>query len=130
MTEQTTTGITGILNVAVPVSDHDRAIQFYCGTLGFESRRDATFGPGLRWVEVAPPGADTTIALAPRGDGQSGGVDTGIRLATTDAEATHASLAAQGVDVDNILRVPGVPLMFSLRDADGNSIYVVEARPA
>jgi predicted enzyme related to lactoylglutathione lyase len=130
MTEQTTTGITGILNVAVPVGDHDRALRFYCGTLGFESRRDATFGPGLRWVEVAPPGADTTIALAPRSDGQSGGIDTGIRLATADAEATHASLAAQGVDVDEILRMPGVPLMFSLRDAEGNSIYVVEARPA
>ena len=130
MSEQTTTRITAILNVAVPVSDHDRALQFYCGTLGFETRRDATFGPGLRWVEVAPPGAATTVALAPRNDGQSGGVDTGIRLATADAEATHAYLSSQGVDVDDVLRMPGVPLMFSLRDADGNSLYVVEAGPA
>ena len=130
MTEQTTTRITGILNVAVPVSDHDRALQFYCGTLGFETRRDDTFGPGLRWAEVAPPGAATTVALAPLTDGQTGGVDTGIRLATADAEATHAYLASQGVDVDDILRMPGVPLMFSLRDADGNALYVVEAGPA
>jgi catechol 2,3-dioxygenase-like lactoylglutathione lyase family enzyme len=130
MSEQTTTRLTGILNVAVPVSDHDRALQFYCGTLGFETRLDATFGPGLRWVEVAPPGAETTVALAPRNDGQSGGVDTGIRLATADAEATHAYLGSQGVDIDDILRMPGVPLMFSLRDADGNSLYVVEAAAA
>jgi predicted enzyme related to lactoylglutathione lyase len=130
MSEQTTTSITGILNVAVPVIDHDRALQFYCTTLGFEIRRDATFGPGLRWVEVAPPGAEITIALAPRNDGQSGGVDTGIRLATADAEATHEYLGSQGVDVDDILRMPGVPLMFSLRDAEGNSLYVVEAGPA
>jgi predicted enzyme related to lactoylglutathione lyase len=130
MSEQTTTRITGILNVAVPVSDHDRALQFYGGTLGFETRRDATFGPGLRWVEVAPPGAETTIALAPRGDGQSGSVDTGIRLATADAEVTHAYLKSQGVDLDDILRMPGVPLMFSLRDAEGNSLYVVESGPA
>jgi catechol 2,3-dioxygenase-like lactoylglutathione lyase family enzyme len=128
MTEQTTT-ITGILNVAVPVSDHDRALQFYCGVLGFETRLDATFGPGLRWVEVAPPGAETTVALAPRNDGQSGGVDTAIRLATAKAEATHAYLVSHGVDVDDILRMPGVPLMFSLRDADGNTLYVVEASP-
>jgi catechol 2,3-dioxygenase-like lactoylglutathione lyase family enzyme len=130
MNEQTTTRITGILNVAVPVRDHDRALQFYCGTLGFETRRDATFGPGLRWVEVAPVGAEITIALAPRNDSQSGGVDTGIRLSTADAEATHAYLASQGVDLDDILRMPGVPLMFSLRDAEGNSLYVVEAGPA
>jgi catechol 2,3-dioxygenase-like lactoylglutathione lyase family enzyme len=130
VTEQTTTSITGILNVAVPVSDHDRALEFYGGTLGFEIRRDATFGPGLRWVEVAPPGAQTTVALAPSNGGQSGGVDTGIRLATADAEATHAYLGSKGIDVDDILRVPGVPLMFSLRDTDGNSLYVVEAGPA
>lgn len=130
MNEQTTTTITGILNVAVPVSDHDRALRFYCGTLGFETRRDATFGPGLRWVEVAPRGAETTVALAPRNAGQSGGVDTGIRLATADAEATHAYLGSQGVDVDDILRMPGLPIMFSLRDAEGNSLYVVEAGPA
>jgi catechol 2,3-dioxygenase-like lactoylglutathione lyase family enzyme len=130
MNEQTTTRITGILNVAVPVSDHDRALQFYCGTLGFETRRDATFAPGLRWVEVAPPGAETTVALTPRNDSQSGGVDTGIRLATADAEATHVYLGSQGVDVDDILRMPGVPLMFCLRDADGNSLYVVEVSPA
>jgi predicted enzyme related to lactoylglutathione lyase len=130
MSEKTTTRISGILNVAVPVSDHDRALQFYGGTLGFETRRDATFGPGLRWVEVAPPGAQTTIALAPRPDGQSGSVDTGIRLATADAEATHTYLNSQGVDVDDILRVPGAPLMFSLRDPEGNSLYVVETSPA
>lgn len=126
MSEQTTTRITGILNVAVPVSDHDRALQFYSGVLGFETRRDATFGPGLRWVEVAPAGAQTTVSLAPRPDGQSGGVDTGIRLGTSDAEATHAFLASKGVDVDDILRMPGLPLMFSLRDPDGNSLYCVQ----
>jgi catechol 2,3-dioxygenase-like lactoylglutathione lyase family enzyme len=127
MSEQTTTRITGILNVAVPVSDHDRALQFYTSALGFETRRDATFGAGLRWVEVAPAGAQTTVSLAPSPDGHSGGVDTGIRLATADAEATHAFLASKGVEVDEILRMPGVPLMFSLRDPDGNSLYCVEA---
>jgi predicted enzyme related to lactoylglutathione lyase len=130
MSEQTATRITGILNVAIPVSDHDRALQFYCGTLGFETRLDSAFGPGLRWVEVAPPGAETTVALAPRNDGQSGGVDTGVRLATADAEATHAHLESRGVDVDDILRMPGVPLMFSLRDTEGNSLYVVEVGDA
>ena len=68
--------------------------------------------------------------MAPRPDGLSGSVDTGIRLATADAEATHTYLGSQGVDVDDILRVPGAPLMFSLRDPEGNSLYVVETSPA
>lgn len=126
MTEQTAIRVTGVLNVAVPVRDHDRALDFYCGTLGMEGRRDATFGPGLRWVEVAPAGAATTVALAPLPEGRTGGVDTGIRLETPDAEAAHADLQSRGVEVDDILRVPGVPAMFSLRDPEGNTLYLVE----
>lgn len=128
MTEQTATRVTGVLTVAVPVRDHDRALEFYCGTLGMEIRRDATYGPGLRWVEVAPAGAVTTIALAPLPDGKTGAVDTAVRLATPDAEAAHTQLRAGGVDVDDdLLRVPGVPPMFSLRDPEGNTLYMVEA---
>ena len=48
--------------VPVPVSDVERAIEFYVGTLGFEKRRDLPFGDA-RWIEVAPPGSATTIAL-------------------------------------------------------------------
>ena len=43
--------------VIVPVSDQDRAIEFYVETLGFEKRADIPFGGGERWVEVAPAGA-------------------------------------------------------------------------
>lgn len=127
MTEQTATRVTGVLNVAIPVKDHERALDFYCNTLGLEIRRDAAFGPGLRWVEVAPTGAVTTIALAPLPEGKTGGVDTAIRLGTANAEATHAELRSHGVDVDDdLLRVPGVPPMFSLRDPEGNTLYIVE----
>ena len=126
MTEQTASPLSEILNVAVPVTDHDRAVRFYTETLGFEIRRDSTFGPGMRWVEVAPPGATTTVALAPA-HGRAAGVDTGIRLRTQDAEKTHEQLRAQGVDVDaDILRMPGVPPMFFFRDVDGNTFVAVE----
>jgi len=130
MAETTATTFSEILNVAVPVADHDRALQFYTETLGFEVRRDATFGPGMRWVEVAPPGATTTVALAPA-HGRPTGVDTGIRLRIQDAEKTHQQLRAHGVDVDaDILRMPGAPPMFFFRDVDGNTLVAVEAAPA
>ena len=76
---------------------------------------------------MAPPGATTTIALAAAQEGAPTGVDTGIRFSTADATADHAALAAAGVDVDaEVLRFPGVPPMFSFRDPDGNTLYVVE----
>ncbi len=52
--------VTRVGTVIVPVTDQDRALEFFVGVLGFESRMDAPFGPGERWIEVAPPGAETT----------------------------------------------------------------------
>ncbi len=121
-----TTHITEVRTIAVPVTDQDRALDFYVGKLGFEKRMDATFNGDMRWIEVAPAGSPTTIALAPLPRGGAAGVDTGIRLATEDAEADHDELLARGVDADpEILRFAGVPPMFSLRDPDGNLLYVV-----
>jgi len=127
LTDTTATRVTGIINIAVPVSDHERALAFYTGTLGFEVRRDATFGPGMRWVEVAPPGAATTIALAPPGEIKPG-IETGIRVGTPDATRTHSELRAAGANVDaEIMRFGGpVPPMFYVRDPDGNRIVIVE----
>jgi catechol 2,3-dioxygenase-like lactoylglutathione lyase family enzyme len=126
MTDRTT-HITGVRTVGVPVADQARALEFYAGTLGFETRLDAPFGPGQRWLEVAPPGATTTIALVRESAGAPAGVDTGIRFTTEDAESDHASLRAGGVDTDpEVLRLPGVPPMFSFRDPDGNRLVIVQ----
>ena len=121
-----TTRISDVRTVGVPVSDQERALEFYGGVLGFETRMDSPF-PGGRWIEVAAPGATTTIALAAVQDGTPTGVDTGIRFTTGDADADHATLTAAGVRMDGeVLRFPGVPPMFSFRDPDGNTLYVVE----
>ena len=125
MTEATQMRITGVTTTAVPVTDHDRAIDFYTRRLGLEVRMDAAFGPGMRWVEVGT-GVGSTIALAPIREGKSAGVDTGIRLGTSDAAADHLDLEAHGVDCDGILNFPGVPPMFSFRDPDGNTLYIVQ----
>lgn len=125
--EEGMTHITNLGNVAVPVTDQERARAFYVDTLGFEKRRDVPFGGDQRWIEVAPAGAVTTIALAPSPAPDKVGVDTGIRLNTTDATADHADLRALGVDTDpEVMRWPGVPPMFSFRDPDGNTLYIVE----
>jgi lactoylglutathione lyase len=118
--------ITDIHTVGVPVTDQDRALAFYVDTLGLEKRMDGAFGDGGRWIEVAPSGAATTIALIVANEGVPAGVETGIRLVTTDADKTHADLLGHGVDADEVLRWPGVPPMFALRDPDGNGLEIIE----
>jgi catechol 2,3-dioxygenase-like lactoylglutathione lyase family enzyme len=121
------THITGLITVGVPVADQERALDFYVNTLGFERRRDAPFGP-MRWIEVAPQSAAVSIALVATPTGSGLGVDTGIRLASTDADADHAALLAAGVDADpEVIRMgDSIPPMFTFRDPDGNQLVVVE----
>ena len=47
-------------------------------------------------------------------------------LTTGDADAANAAFSARGVDVDDVLRWPGVPPMFAFRDQDGNGLEIVE----
>lgn len=60
------TNITQVGTVIVPVSDQDRALEFWLDKSGFEKRLDGPFGDGQHWLKVAPPDAATTIALVPR----------------------------------------------------------------
>ncbi len=127
---ETTTGthITQVGTVIIPVSDQDRALEFYNGTLGFHTRADTPFGRGDRWVEVGPAGADTTLALIPPREGDPIGVDTRVAFSTQDIDSDHASLRARGVDVDEQVMRMGdpVPPMFFFRDQDGNTLLMVE----
>jgi catechol 2,3-dioxygenase-like lactoylglutathione lyase family enzyme len=122
------TRITDVRTVAIPVSNQDQALEFYTGTLGFEKRMEAPLPGGGRWIEVAPPGATTTLALVAAPEGTPAGVETGIRMASTEAEADHSYLRAHGVEVGELLQWPGVPPMFTVRDPDGNGLTIVEQK--
>ncbi len=118
--------ISQVGTVMVPVSDQDRALDFYLSSLGFEKRSDTPYGEGQRWVEVAPPGAATTLALVPPREGESTGIEMRVAFTTGDVDADHASLGERGVDADEVMRMgDGVPPMFFIRDQDGNSFLVV-----
>jgi predicted enzyme related to lactoylglutathione lyase len=124
----TTASRIGAVNlVIIPSTDQDRSIEFY-EALGFEKRTDVAFGDAYRWVEVYPPNGTTGIALAPPREGDPTGVQTGISLTTDDIDATHAHMQSSGVDVDAEVARMGdpVPPMFWFRDADGNTLLIVE----
>ncbi|MBI5105266.1 MAG: VOC family protein [Solirubrobacterales bacterium] len=126
----TATRIKAIGIVVIPTNDVDRAIDFYVGTLGFEKRADIPMGDAYRWVEVAPAGSSTTIAIAPPppDSPKAGGMQTGIIFHTGDVDGLHADLKAAGVDVDDEVSRMGdpVPPMFWLRDPEANVLMIAE----
>ena len=111
------------------VADQDAALAFYTEKLGYEVRSDTRFGEHgeNRWLEVAPPGSSARLALNPPMGGQPGG--GGIGVETPDVMAEHRRLSAiGGIDIDpEPMTAPGAPLLFMMRDPDGNHIAVVEA---
>ena len=123
------TTITDVRTVAINVRDQDQALGFYVDTLGFEKRLDAPFSPTRRWVEVAPPGAATSVALV-AGDPDAGtpqpGTDTDIRFIVPNADVEHARMREVGIVVSNVMRWEGVPPMYTVDDLDGNRFYIVE----
>ena len=125
------TQINKIANVIIPADDQDRALEFYTEVLGLEKRLEAPFGNGSRWIEVAPAGSDTVIAICPPGPNvKAGGKETGITLQTDDVDAYHAQLKQRGVDVDAEVSRFGdpVPPMFWFRDPEANNLQVIEVR--
>jgi catechol 2,3-dioxygenase-like lactoylglutathione lyase family enzyme len=106
-------------------------VKFYTEKLGLEKRVELSFGPDFRWIEVAPSGADTSIALCPPGpEVTPGGRQTGIALQVDDVDAYHAELKAREVDVDDEVGRFGdaVPPTFWLRDHEGNILQVAEVQ--
>ena len=120
------TTITDVRTVAIGVRDQDAAVAFFVGTLGFEKRLDAPISPEMRWIEVAPPGATTSVALNPTERRTGVTSDTGIRYVVPDVDAEHAAMRRRGVDVGEVMRWEGVPPMYSFDDPDGNRFYIVE----
>ena len=118
--------ITDVRTIGVNVRDQEEALAFFTETLGFEKRLDAPISPTMRWIEVAPPGATTSIALNATGEAEDVGTDTGIRFTVPDAAAEHEALDSRGVAVGELLRWGDVPPMFAFDDPDGNRFYIVE----
>src|SRR5512133_1162767 len=122
----TRTSITDVRTIRISVRSQDDALDFYVGKLGFEKRLDAPISPTTRWIEVAPPGASTSIALNLPERPVQEPTDAGVRFSVPDAAAEHATMQKRCVDVGELLRWDDVPPMFAFDDPDGNRFYVVE----
>ena len=121
----TTQTFTGMHTVAVPVTDQERTKALF-ERLGLQTGLDTELQPGFRWIEMALADTTTSLALVRTGPELPTGIDTGIRLTTSDARAAHAGIIELGLDAGALLDWETAPLMFSFTDYDGNRFYVSE----
>ena len=116
--------------ISVPVSDQDRAKEFYVGKLGFTEQMDNAFGGGMRWVMLRPPGASTSVTLVTWFETMPPGSLKGSVLGCDDLEKTLTELAGRGVvfHEEEIQQAPwGRWKTFD--DPDGNSWVVQQSSP-
>ena len=116
--------LTHVNSIGVPVSDQDKAVDFYVNKLGFEKVQDSPMDEeGTRWIEVAPSGAQTHIVLSKSqgpGEPREPGGFTGYIFASDDIEDTCATLEERGVKLTLPLSVEPWGKWAQFADADGN----------
>ena len=114
--------------ISIPVSDADRALAFYRDKLAFEVRHDNSFGKDQRWIELVPPGAQTSVTLVTWFDKMPPGAVQGLVLnAGSDLDATHRELQSRGVDIGPVQTYPwGRNATFT--DPDGNGLVLSEMK--
>lgn len=118
--------------MVVPVTDIDRAKNFYVGKLGFHVDADTRPTESLRVVHMTPPGSACSVVIGPVQvpEGTDLGSAGSMQLVVTDIEAARAELAGRGVDVSEVQTLDprdGGKFAF-FRDPDGNNWAVQEVR--
>jgi catechol 2,3-dioxygenase-like lactoylglutathione lyase family enzyme len=113
--------------VSVPVSDQDRAKKFYTDALGFRLLRDDDSVPGIRWVQVAPPGGGTALSLVTWFDTMPAGSLRVLVFSVDDLQAEFERLSGMGAEFEQ----PPVQQPWAteavLRDPDGNELVLQQA---
>jgi catechol 2,3-dioxygenase-like lactoylglutathione lyase family enzyme len=122
--------LTNLSLVSVPVSDQDRAKRFYADTLGFSVDIDSSFGDGMRWVMLRPPGSGTAITLVTWFETMPAGSLKGSVLACDDLEKTLGELTARGVSFnENEVQEAPWGRWKTFDDPDGNGWVLQQDNP-
>jgi len=118
--------------VVIPVTDVDRAKEFYTGTLGFNLDADTRPTETMRVVHMTPPGSACSVVIGPKvaAAGTDLGSSASLQLVVPDIEAARAQLAGRGVEVTPVQTLDprdGGKFVF-FTDPDGNNWAVQEIR--
>ena len=118
--------------VTLYVNDVDRAIDFYTNKLGWEKTMDAPMGDGLRWVTVAPSGAQTAFSLAknfPKMSGSAGGF-TGVIIEVDDVYKAHDEFRKLDIEFADPPRTEPWGGWAMMKDSEGNMLGLHSSAPA
>ena len=125
--------------VVVPVTDVDRAKQFYSEQVGFAVDHDTRVGDDMRVVQLTPPGSACSIAIGSGMVESPPGSAQGLQIVVPDIDAARVELAERGVDVGPVRHFDGSGWVdgpggewnsfVSFSDPDGNG-WVLQERPA
>jgi predicted enzyme related to lactoylglutathione lyase len=114
--------------VPVPVTDVDRAKDFYVSKVGFNADHDHVVNDDIRFVQLTPPGSACSIAIGKGIVDSEPGSLRGLQVVVASADDARADLASRGVEVSEVSEFPwGRFVYFS--DPDGNTWSVQEIPP-
>ena len=117
--------------IAIPVSDPDRAKQFYVEQAGFNADHDHKVSDELRFIQLTPPGSACSICLGEGITPAEPGSVVGMQMVVDDIETAHSELSERGVEVSEIDRQPfGAFVYFQDPDGNGWAIQEIPERPA
>lgn len=105
--------------VIIPVTDVDRAKDFYVNQIGFHLDHDHTVSDEIRFVQLTPPGSACSIAFG-RGltTAEPGSVE-GLQAVIADADQAHTELTGRGAGVSDVQELAWGRFVF-FDDPDGN----------
>lgn len=119
--------VTNVAVVSVPVSDQERAKAFYVDALGLELVRDDRSIPGMRWIQVRPPGGGTALTLVTWFESMPAGSLRGLVLRVTNLQALYDTLSARGVKFEGPPTRQPWGIETVVYDPDGNGIVLQQA---
>ena len=120
--------IKAIKFVGIPVTDQQRALEFYTNALGFRVVTDQPFDDKQRWIELGIGRSSSGLTLfTPEGHENRIGTFTGISFVADDVKATFREMSAKGV---TFIQEPqeadwGTAAVFA--DPDGNQFVLSSA---
>jgi catechol 2,3-dioxygenase-like lactoylglutathione lyase family enzyme len=104
--------------VAVPVTDVDRAKDFYVRA-GFNADHDHAVSDDVRFVQLTPPGSACSIAIGKGITGMAPGSLDNMQMVVADADASRKDLSERGIEVSDVDEQPWGRFVY-FADPDGN----------
>ena len=114
--------------IFVPVTDIDRAKEFYVDRVGFHADYDVRVSDAVRFIQLTPQGSACSIAFGQGLTDMEPGTQRGIQVVVADADAARAELVARGVEASEVQDLEWGRFV-SFADPEGNA-WTLQQLPA